>query len=149
MATLTSDILYLGKLAPSEAPTYLPYVDASVPCGFPSPASDYEAEDFDLNSYFVRNRSATFAVKMQGEALIDAGIMPNDILIVDRSLDPKPGDLLLVFYEGDYLVRRYHLEGNQPTLHPENANGLYSVITPTPDDQFTIEGVITGLGRRY
>lgn len=81
--------------------------------------------------------------------MIDAGIMPNDILIVDRSLDPKPGDLLLVFYEGDYLVRRYHLEGNQPTLHPENANGLYSVITPTPDDQFTIEGVITGLGRRY
>ena len=98
MATLTSDILYLGKLAPSEAPSYLPYVDVSVPCGFPSPASDYEAEDFDLNSYFVRNRSATFVVKMQGEALIDAGIMPNDILIVDRSLDPKPGDLLLVFY---------------------------------------------------
>ena len=149
MTHITSDILYLGPCPETPSPMTLPYVDAFVSCGFPSPASDYEAEDFDLNGYFVRNRSSTFVVKMEGEALIDAGITPNDILIVDRSLNAKPGDLVLVFYEGEYLVRRYRLEGQQPSLHPDNANGLFAVITPTIDEQFSVEGVVTGLGRRY
>lgn len=72
-------------------------------------------------------------MKMEGEALIDAGIMPNDILIIDRSLEPKTGNLILVFYNGEYLVRRFKQEGDEITLHADNANAHFEVIKPTPN----------------
>ena len=149
MTYCSSEVILLGPLATLEQDAILPYVDASVSCGFPSPATDYQAEEFNLNDFFVRNPYASFVVKMEGEALIDAGIMPNDILIIDRSLEPKTGNLILVFYNGEYLVRRFKQEGDQITLHADNANAHFKVIKPTPNCQFSIEGVVTGLGRKY
>ena len=125
------------------------FVDMLAVCGFPSPALDYASEELSLNDYFVRHQDATYIVEAQGDSMIDAGIREGDILIIDRSVEPRSGDIVLAYLHGDFTLKRLKIVAGVPELHPENASGAYPVIHPGEYDDFQIEGVLVGSGRRY
>lgn len=139
--------LAVRKPAAGDPP--VKFVDMLAVCGFPSPALDYAAQELSLNDYFVRHQDATYIVEAQGDSMIDAGIREGDILIIDRSVEPRSGDIVLAYLHGDFTLKRLRIVDGVPELHPENQAGTYPVIHPSEYDDFQIEGVLVGSGRRY
>lgn len=125
------------------------FLDMAVQCGFPSPAADYAENDLSLTDYFVKNRDATLIIEARGDSMIDAGIFEGDILMIDRSVEPRPGDIVLAYLQGEFTLKTLKFANGQPELHPQNSSGNYPVIRPGEYDDFQIEGVLVGSGRRY
>jgi DNA polymerase V len=116
----------------------VPIATDLVPAGWPSPAQDYFDGDIDLSEHLIRNRAATFVVRVAGDSMIGAGISDGDELVVDRSLDPLDGDVVIAVIDGEMTVKRLRLTGTGPELHPENP--AYPVLHPT---ELSIWGVVT------
>jgi DNA polymerase V len=96
-------------------PLYLCRVSA----GFPSPAGDYVERDIDLNEWLIRNKLATYIVRVEGDSMAGE-IHPDDRLIVDRSLEPRHRDVVVVCMDGEMLVKRLVVEGDRFFLAAEN-----------------------------
>ncbi|MBN1256509.1 MAG: translesion error-prone DNA polymerase V autoproteolytic subunit [Planctomycetes bacterium] len=111
-----------------------------VEAGFPSPADDYLDGALDLNEYLVRNRSATFFVRVSGESMTGAGIFPNDLLIVDRSLTAGHGDVVIAVVDGEFTVKRLFSLGGIIELRPENPN--FEPVRLSEASQMDIWGVV-------
>lgn len=118
-------------------------------CGFPSPALDYEGEEISIYDLVVKHRDATFLVRAMGDSMVDAGIFEDDILVVDRAVEPRPGDIVLALINGEFTIKTFRLVHGRPELHPENEEANYPVICPKPEDDFSIEGVIMSSIRKY
>ncbi len=110
--------------------------------GFPSPAQDYIERSLDLNELCIKRPAATFFVRAEGESMIEAGIFSGDILIVDRSLDPIHGDIIIASVDGEFTVKRLAMK---PTLRLEAANVLYSPIELRDESELEIFGVVTNV----
>lgn len=119
----------------------LPYADQGIQAGFPSPAQDYISESIDLNREIVRHPAATFYGRVSGESMIDDGIDPDDIIVIDRSLQPQDGDLAVCCLDGEFTLKRIKLETDKVWLIP--ANEAFDPILVTPDSRFEIWGVVT------
>ncbi len=119
----------------------LPFADAGIQAGFPSPAQDYISESIDLNREIVTHPAATFYGRVAGESMIGDGIEPDDIIVIDRSLEPMDGDLAVCCIDGDFTLKRIHLEPGRVWLIP--ANEAFDPILVTPDNRFEIWGVVT------
>lgn len=119
----------------------LPFYYNHIPAGFPSPADDFIDVKLDLNEYLVKNPVATFFVRVSGDAMKNVGIFPGDILIVDRSVDPLNGSLIVAVVNGELMVRCYHRLQN--TVQLTSANQHYHTITITEDMEFQVWGVVT------
>ena len=149
----TQHALALKRLSPSrpakEAPGGIKFLDMTVQCGFPSPAADYAESDLSLTDYFVRNQDATMIIEARGDSMIDAGIYEGDILMIDRSVEPRSGDIVLAYLQGDFTLKRLEIVDGVPELHPQNSTGNYPIIRPNEFDDFQIEGVLVSSGRRY
>ncbi|HMB16874.1 MAG TPA: translesion error-prone DNA polymerase V autoproteolytic subunit [Pelovirga sp.] len=119
---------------------HIPLFLDRVPAGFPSPASDYCEKTLDLNELCITRPAATYFVRAQGESMIDAGIFDGNILVVDRSLEARHGDIVIAEYGGELTVKKLELK---PTvrLMPMNKNYLPLVI-PAGED-LEIFGVVT------
>ena len=87
-------------------------VAGSVVAGFPSPAEQYLEPPLDLNALLVKRPAATYFVRVEGDSMIDAGINPGDLLVVDRSLTPVDGDIIIASVDGEFTVKRLRVEGN-------------------------------------
>ena len=111
-----------------------------VSAGFPSPADDYLEEYLDVGSYLVKNPTATFFVRVQGDSMIDASIHPNDILVVDRSLTAGHGSIVIAVVNGEFTVKRLHRQGGELRLLP--ANPRYAPLTIGEGDEFQVWGVV-------
>ncbi len=94
--------------------------ESRVQAGFPSPAEDCIEHPLDLNEYLVRNPSATFLVRVSGDSMTGAGIFSDNLLVVDRSLTPCNGDIVIAILDGDFTVKRLVWHGEQITLMAEN-----------------------------
>lgn len=114
-----------------------------VRAGFPSPAEDYIEGKLDLNSHLVKHPAATFFVRVEGDSMIDAGIHPGDILIVDRSLEPADKKVVIAIIDGDLTVKRIRMKDGKVFLAPENGN--YPNIHINEDMNFEIWGVVTNV----
>ena len=101
-------------------PLSLPLYLSAVSAGFPSPADDFLDRPLDLNEHLVRNPAATFFVRVSGDSMLGAGIHNGDILIVDRSLDPTPGRIVIAAVDGELTVKRLVQEGERWLLVAEN-----------------------------
>jgi DNA polymerase V len=110
----------------------IPVFGWPVKAGFPSPAEDYVEQNLDLNKYLIRNKPATFMLKVSGESMIGAGILDGDLIIVDRSLDPEHDRIAVVRIQGEFTVKRLHYKGDQLFLMPENPK--YSPIQVGVDE---------------
>jgi len=83
----------------------IPLYSNTVPAGFPSPAEDFLENELDLNEHLIRNKTATFLVKVSGESMINTGILDGDILVVDRSLPAISGKVILCILNGIYCKK--------------------------------------------
>ena len=113
----------------------------SVPAGLPSPAEDYVEGPLDLNRYLIHHPAATFFVRVIGDSMTGVGIYPNDLLIVDRAVDPISGSTVIAVINGDLTVKRLHQGGDRVALLPENP--AYQPIEITPAMTFEVWGVVT------
>lgn len=119
----------------------LPLFAVPVKAGFPSPAEDYLEQNLDLNEYLIQHPSATFFVRVDGESMRGAGIQKGDILIVDRSLEPSHGKIVIAVINGEFTVKRLRLHQDKVFLEPENPQ--FSPIEINPNWDFQIWGVVT------
>lgn len=116
--------------------------ETHIPAGFPSPAQDYAATSIDLNDILIKDRAATYILRVSGSSMIDAGIADGDEIIVDRSLEPQEGSVVVAAIDGDFTVKRFHIDRNgQGWLLPEN--NAYPPIPIPKESDFTIFGVVT------
>ena len=121
----------------------LPFYNCLVPAGFPSPADDYIEDKLDLNNYLVKHPSATFFVRVVGESMIGAGIHNNDILIVDRSIEPRHNKIVVVALDGQMTVKRLYRRQKKTILMPENK--LFKPIEIVDSTNILIWGVVTNV----
>ena len=133
----------LGPVGGPERPdAELPQRAAeAVPAGFPSPAQGYYDGPVDLNRHLMRDPSATFLVRVSGESMVGAGIFDGDELVVDRSLDPVDGSVVVAVVNGELTVKRLRRGPGGTSLHPENP--AYPVITVAEHDDLVVWGVVT------
>ena len=117
--------------------------ETAVPAGFPSPAGDYEEDKLDLNGHLVRNPAATFFVRVTGDSMIGAGIHHDDLLIVDRSLEPKDKSVVIAVLNGELTVKRIRMKHRKISLEPENHN--YFTQEVTEGTEFEVWGVVTNV----
>lgn len=121
----------------------LPLYHESISAGFPSPA-DGEVEDtLDLNEMLIKRPAATFFLRVSGSSMVNAGIHHNDILIVDRSLEPTHGKVVIASINGELTVKRLHCVGKKVQLLAENE--AYAPIDISKDADFRIWGVVTNV----
>jgi DNA polymerase V len=120
-----------------------PLFKSGVSAGFPSPAADYEEGKLDLNRHLVKNPAATFFVKVNGDSMIGAGIHPNDLLVVDRSLEPADKSVVIAVVNGELTVKRIRIRKGAVALEPENEN--YSIRQITESVDFEVWGVVTNV----
>lgn len=124
-----------------ESDMRIPFIKEGVSAGFPSPAADFMESNIDLNKVLSDNPLATFYIKVKGNSMIDAGINDKDVLVVDRSLEPKNNKIAICFIDGEFTVKRIQLEKDCLYLMPENSN--YSPIKVTEENQLIIWGIVT------
>lgn len=132
----TLEILKPERLKHFNLPMFL----ESVSAGFPSPADDYLESKLDLNDLLIKNPAATFFVRVTGDSMIKAGIYSGDILVVDRSLDPKEGSIVIAVINGELTVKRLGYKGKEVYLLPENK--FYNPIKITDEMNFEVWGVV-------
>lgn len=125
----------------------LPYADGGIQAGFPSPADNYITETIDLNKELVRHPAATFYGRVSGDSMIEEGIEPGDILIIDRSIEPDSGDLAVCCIDGEFTLKRIKLEKNRVWLIPSNE--MFDPILVTPENEFSVWGVVTHTIKAY
>ena len=121
----------------------LPLYESRVAAGFPSPADDYSDKSLDLNEYLIKHPSATYFVRVEGESMLNAGIFPNDILVVDRSIEAKDGKVVVAALNGELTVKRLSVRSSKNYLLPEN--DAYAPIEVTDECNFHIWGVVTSV----
>jgi DNA polymerase V len=109
--------------------------------GFGAAADDYMERGIDLNEELVRNKPATYFFRMKGDAMQEAGIFDNDVLIVDRSLKLTSGKIIVAILNGELLVRRFHKNFTSAFLIPENTR--YKPINLAEFSDFKVWGVVT------
>jgi DNA polymerase V len=122
-------------------PQAFPLYSSKVSAGFPSPADDNLEKSLDLNSYVVKRPSTTFFVRVNGDSMINAGIHDNDILVVDRSVKPSHGKVIIAVLDGQMTVKRLYKRSGKVILMPEN--DLYKSIEINDDTNMEIWGVVT------
>ena len=112
-----------------------------IQCGFPSPAADYIEKGLNLHDLIVKKPSATYFMRAKGDSMIDAGIYPDDFLIIDRSITPQSGHIIVASLNGELTLKRLSFHFGKPILIAENKK--YKAITIEPDQDFQVFGVLT------
>lgn len=107
--------------------------------GFPSPADDYLERDLDLHRYAVQHPACTFFARAIGHAMVGAGIYDGDILVIDRSLRPVSGQIIVAEYHGELMIRRLRIQGPHRFLCAEHPD--FADLDITQHDTVTIWGV--------
>lgn len=121
----------------------IPLAGQGVQAGFPSPADDYVEKSIDFNELLVQNEAATVVVQAVGHSMIDAGIHPGDLLVVDRSRTGKNNDIVIMQINHEFTVKRLIRNADGVYLKAENASGLYPDIRPQEGDDWLLFGVVT------
>ncbi|MCC5884337.1 MAG: translesion error-prone DNA polymerase V autoproteolytic subunit [Halomonas sp.] len=134
---------------PAPAPLALPFplaLGRAGLAGFPSPAQDYEGRTLDLNERFIKHPSSTFFLAVTGDSMVKLGIREKDTLIVDRSVDPRPGHIIVAMVEGEITIKRYELRDGVPCLCSGNPH--YAPI-PLLDLECQVWGVVRAVIHEY
>ena len=123
-----------------------PVLEVSVAAGFPSPAEQYEAPSLNLHDLLIRHPAATFCLRATGNSMVGAGIRPGDILVVDRSLEPVNGCIVIAVVDNEFTVK-YYKTGDRIRL--EAANPVYPPIEFSDGMELKIFGVVTAVVHQF
>ena len=121
----------------------LPLYGGKVAAGSPAPTDDYIEGMMDLTEHLINDPATTFFVRVTGYSMINAGIHPDDILVVDRSLEPRHGKIVIAAVEGELTVKRLYKKNRTVRLMPENDE--FEAINIAPDEVLHIWGVVTNV----
>ena len=122
------------------------FLDTGISAGFPSPAEDFKEERLSLDRELIKNKETTFFARVSGQSMIGAGLDDNDLLIIDRSLEPANNKIAVCFLDGEFTVKRLKVDKQDVWLQPENPN--YPIIKITDDNDFIIWGIVTNVIKR-
>lgn len=133
-------ILYSADIGSRQE---LAFADGGIRAGFPSPAQDYMSESIDLNRELVRHPATTFYARAVGDSMKGRGIDDGDLLVIDKSLEPRDGDIVVAFVDGEFTLKTVKLEPDGSCLWLMPANDNYSPIKVTEGNNFIVWGVLT------
>lgn len=139
---ITKDVR--GRIAPKnirEGVRLLGLVEA----GFPSAAEEELLDVMDFDEFLVPNKESTYILKVKGDSMIDAGIHPGDMVVVERKQTYKPGQIIIAMIDGEYTMKYLRKKGDK--YHLEPANAKYKPIYPS--ETFRVEAVVTAVVRKY
>jgi DNA polymerase V len=141
----TVHLILLGYDAETKLPLFSSYVKA----GFPSPAEDYAEERISLLNFLSGNPTATFYVLLEGDSMIDFNLFEGDLLVIDRSLEVRSGDIILANLDNEFTVKMLEITESGARLVPGNTK--YEPITITKNSQLEllVWGVVRGIARRF
>lgn len=117
-----------------------------MPAGFPSPAAEYTETSLDLNDYLIAHKAATFLFTVVGNSMDKTGILDGDKVVVDRSVVPRHGHIVIAMLNGEYTIKRLYMRASVIELRPENPD--FQPIRLTGEDELQIWGVVTGCIRK-
>ena len=120
----------------------LPFHVSKVGAGFPSPATDYVEDDIDLNTHLIKNIPSTFLIRVQGKSMSNIGIRDGDLLVVDKSLNPKNFSTVIVNVNEELVVKNFIKEKDQSFL-TSGSKKLKDKINLTENPEIFIWGVVT------
>ncbi len=123
-------------------PTPVPILAKAVQAGFPSPADDFIEDEIDLQRLLIANRPATFLVRVAGDSMVLAKLFDGDIAVVDRSLKPRNGDVVVVDVDGERSFKVWRRQGPRVSLH--FANPRFPEFQLSPDAVIEVWGVVSG-----
>ncbi len=133
-----------GKLIPGEL-LYGVKILGDVEAGFPSPAEEELADAISIDDYLIQNRQATFLLRVSGNSMINAGLHPGDLVLVDKSKQAKNDDIVVACVDSEWTIKRLQKSGSKVVLMPENPK--FKPIVPAGD--LVIGGVVIGVVRKY
>ena len=125
----------------SEGFVEVPFVEAGIKAGFPSPAADFEGKRISLDRELIKNETATFFARVDGNSMQDAGLSDGDLLVVDRSLEPVHGKIAVCMLDGEFTVKRLRVTEKAVYLVPENSD--FKEIKVDEDQELVIWGIVT------
>jgi DNA polymerase V len=137
--TIVESVLWPDRSTKWARPLFL----ASVSAGFPSPAEDYIEGRLDLNRHLIKHPAATFFVRVAGDSMINAGIHPGDILVVDRALEPQDSNVVIAVIDGELTVKRISQSQGKLFLVPDNQ--AYEPLEILEEMEFEVWGVVTSV----
>ena len=126
--------------SPKTHKDQVPLVEG-IRAGFPSPAEDFADPTLDLNRYVIKNPASTFYARITGDSMEGAGISDGDIVVIDKSLEPKDGSVAVCFIDGEFTLKRIKLEKGKLLLMP--ANPKFHPIEITEENHFVVWGIVT------
>lgn len=133
-----------GKITPGRL--FMPIkLLGTVQAGFPSPAEEENVDTISLDEWLIHNKEASFMLKVTGDSMLDAGIQPNDMVILERGKQPKVGDIVVAEVDHEWTLKYYEKRGGKVVLKP--ANKKYPLITPR--EELKVAGVVTAVIRKY
>lgn len=128
----------------------LPLYSSKVSAGLPSPAEEHVEKRLDPSEFLIDKKDATFFVTIQGQSMVDVGLLPGDKAVVDRSRIASIGDIVLAVLDGEFTIKTLsRSKDGKVRLLPANSTGAYSPIEITEEMNFEIWGVVTGSFRRF
>lgn len=122
------------------------FIDTGISAGFPSPADDFKEQRLSLDDELIKNKEATFFARVSGQSMVGAGLHDNDLLVIDRSLEPEHNKIAVCFLDGEFTVKRLRVEKDGVWLQPENDK--YQPIKITEENNFVIWGIVTSVIKR-
>jgi len=134
-----------GKLAPTGRLTGHVRLLGLVQAGFPSPAEEELLDTMSLDEFLIRRPEATFLLKVTGDSMLEAGIHPGDMVLVERGTAPKPGDIVVAQVDDEWTLKYYQKDRQGVRLEPANAK--YEVIRPKRS--LTVGGIVRAVVRKY
>ena len=140
-AASLANVVVLGQADAVAKRLYLPLFLSRISAGFPSPADDYMEGTLSLDEHFVTRPEATFFLRVQGDSMIGAGIHDGDLLIVDKSLEPRHGSIVIAEVHGELTVKRLYRKNGEIALLAENP--AYRAIPICEESQLAVWGVVT------
>ena len=118
-----------------------------ISAGFPSPAEDFTELSISLDKHLIQNPAATFMAYANGDSMVRVGIHHGDILVIDRSLSPQDGDVIIALLHGEFTVKQVSIIDGFLFLVPKNPQ--YSSINITSEMEFEVWGVVTFSIRKH
>jgi SOS regulatory protein LexA len=134
----------MGRLLPGRAFKAVRVLGA-VEAGFPSPAEEALGDTMDLDEFLIKNKAATYMLKVTGSSMIDAGILPGDMVLVERGLEAKDGDIVVAQIDHAWTLTYLRKRGRKVWLEP--ANKKYQALHPT--EELKIAAVVIAVIRKY
>ncbi|KAA5539156.1 LexA family protein [Adhaeribacter rhizoryzae] len=132
-----------------DAETKLPLFSSYVKAGFPSPAEDYAEERISLLNFLSGNPTATFYVLLEGDSMIDFNLFEGDLLVIDRSLEVRSGDIILANLDNEFTVKMLEITESGARLVPGNKKYAPVTITKNSELELLVWGVVRGIARRF